>query len=78
MIVPGLWLPKVQVIDAVQIHVFCVPRKGTLPHAKIKVWGVDTLNLDPTLILHHVQNGVKVANIPLSHILQMVEWIQHR
>lgn len=73
LIVPGLGLSKVQVVDAVKIHVLCVPCEGTLPHAKIKVWGVDSLDLDPTLILHCVQNGVKVANVPLADVLQRVE-----
>ncbi len=68
--VPGLWLSKVQVVDAVQIHVLCVPRKGTLPHPKIEVWRVDPFDLDPTLILHSVQNGVETTNVPFSHILQ--------
>lgn len=73
LIVPGLWLSKVQVVDAVKIHVLCVPCEGTLPHAKIKVWGVDSLDLDSTLTLHCVQNGVKMANVPLCHILQKVD-----
>lgn len=73
LIVPGLWLSEVQVVDAVQIHVLCVPREGTLPHAKIEVWGVDSLDLYPALVLHSVQNGVKMANVPLSHILQRMD-----
>lgn len=32
---PGLGLSKVQVVDAVEVHVFCVPGKRSLPHAKI-------------------------------------------
>lgn len=70
LIVPGLGLSKVQVVDAVEIHVLGVPCEGTLPHAKIKVWGVHSLDLDPTLILHCVQNGVKMANVPLGDALQ--------
>lgn len=68
--VPRLRLSKVQVVDAVQIHVLCVPREGTLPHPKIEVWRVDSFDLDPALILHSVQNGVETANVPFSHILQ--------
>lgn len=71
--VPGLGLSKVQVVNAVQIHVLCVPCKGTFPHAKIKVWSVDSLDLDPTLTLYSVQNGVQMANVPLTHILQRTE-----
>lgn len=59
-----------QVVDAVQIHVLCVPRKGTLPHAKIEVRCVDSFDLDAALVLHGVQNGVETADVPFSHILQ--------
>lgn len=67
--VPGLRLSKVQVVDAVQIHVLCVPREGTLPHPKIEVRCVHSFDLDPTLVLYRVQNGVEAADVPLSHIL---------
>lgn len=71
--VPGLGLSKVQVVDTVEIHVLCVPCKGAFPHAKIEVWSVDSLDLDPTLTLYSVQNGVQTANVPLTHILQRTE-----
>lgn len=67
---PGLWLSEVQVVDAVQVHVFRMPGKGRLPHAKIQVWGVHSLNGDPTLLLHQVQDGLQPANIPLIDVLQ--------
>lgn len=73
--VPGLGLSKVQVVNAVQIHVLCVPCKGTFPHAKIEVWSVDSLDLDPALTLYSVQNGVQTANVPLTHILQRTETV---
>lgn len=59
-----------QEVDAVQIHVLCVPGKGAFPHAKIQVRSVDPLDFDPTLVLDSVQNGVKMADIPLSYVLQ--------
>lgn len=68
--VPGFRLSEVQVVDAVQIHVLCVPGEGTLPHAKIEVRCVDSFDLNPALALHSVQNGVETANVPFSHILQ--------
>lgn len=68
--VPGLWLSKVQVVDAVQIHVLCMPRKGTLPHPKVQVRCVDSFDLDPALVLHRVQDGVEAADVPFSHILE--------
>lgn len=67
---PGLGLSEVQVIDAVQVHVFGVPGKGCLPHAEVQVWGVHTLDGDPTLLFHQVQDGSQPANIPLIYMLQ--------
>lgn len=72
-ILPGLWLSKVQVVDAVQIHVLCVPREGALPHAEIEVRGVDSFDLDAALVLHSVQNGIKMANVPLGHVLHRMD-----
>lgn len=76
MTVPGLGLSKVQVVDAVQIHVLCVPCEGTLPHPKIEVWCVDSFDLYPALILYSVQNGVETSDVPFGHILQ--RWEQQR
>ena len=41
---PGLRLAEVQVVDAVEVHVLCVPGKRGLPHAKVQVGRVDALN----------------------------------
>lgn len=68
--VPGLRLSKVQVVDAIQIHVLSMPRKRTLPHPKIQVRRVNSFDFNPALVLHYVQNSVEMANVPLSHILQ--------
>lgn len=69
--VPGLRLSKVQVVDAVQIHVFSVPCESALPHPKIEVRRVDSFDFDPALVLHRVQNGVEMADVPFSHILKL-------
>lgn len=66
---PGLGLSKVQVVDAVEIHVLSVPSERGLPHAKIEVRSVDTLNDDATLLLNHIQQCVEVANVPLVNVL---------
>ena len=44
--IPELGIAVVQVIDRVEIHVFCVPGKRRLPHAEIKVGCVDTIDFD--------------------------------
>lgn len=69
MTVPGLGFSKVKVVDAVQIHVLSVPCKGGLPHPKVEVWCVDSFDLNPAFTHHGVQNGVEMADVPLSHIL---------
>jgi hypothetical protein len=64
--VPGLGLPKVHIVDAVQVHVLRVPREGGLPHAKVQVRCVDPLDDDTTFLLQQVLNGPQVAKVPLS------------
>ena len=44
--IPELGIAVVQVIDRVEIHVFCVPGKRRLPHAEIKVGCVDAIDFD--------------------------------
>lgn len=67
---PGFGLPKMQVVDAVEIHVLCMPSKSCLPHPKVEVGSVHTLDDDATLVLHHVQEGVQIANVPRIHVLE--------
>lgn len=55
---PGLWLAEMQVVDAVEVHVLRVPRKGGFPHAEVQVRCVHSLDDNPTLLLHHVQKSV--------------------
>lgn len=58
LFLPGLGLSKVQVVDAVEVHVLRVPSKCGLPHAKIQVGCIDALNGDATFTFHGVQYGV--------------------
>ena len=44
--IPELGIAVVQVIDRVEIHVFCVPGKRRLPHAEVKVGCVDAIDFD--------------------------------
>lgn len=67
---PRLWLTKMQVVNAVEVHVLRMPSKRSLPHAKVEVGSVDTLNNDATLLLHHIQQGVEVTDIPLLNTLE--------
>lgn len=53
--VPCLGMPEVDVVDAVEIHVFRVPAEGCLPHAKVQVRGVDSLDAGAQLLVQEVQ-----------------------
>ena len=59
-----------QVVDTVEVHVLGVPCKGGLPHAKIQVGCINSLNGDATFRFNGIQNGVQVANVPLFDVLQ--------
>lgn len=67
---PRLWLSKMQVVNAVEVHILCMPSKCGLPHAKVEVGSVDTLDNNATLLLNHIQQGVEVADIPLLNTLE--------
>ena len=54
-----------EVVDGVEIHVFSVPGKGGLPHAKVEVGSVDSRYGHPILIHHAIQNGRQAIDIPL-------------
>lgn len=58
-----------QVIDAVKVHVLSVPCKSGLPHPKIQIGGIDTLNGDAALMFYSIQDGAQMANIPFFDIL---------
>lgn len=64
-----------QVVDAVEVHVLSVPGKRGLPHPKIQIWSIDTLNNDTTLLLHHIQQRVEMANVPLLNVLDRITCI---
>lgn len=55
--IPALWFTEMKVIDAVEVHVFSVPRKGTLPHAEVEVGCVDSIDADAIVFFHKVKNG---------------------
>lgn len=59
-----------QVVNAVEVHVLCMPSKSGLPHAKVEVGSVDTLDNNAALLLHHIQQGVKVTDVPLLNTLE--------
>lgn len=59
-----------QIVDAVEVHVLCVPCESGLPHPEVQVWSVDPFDGDATVALHRVQNGAQVTDVPLFHILE--------
>ena len=47
-----LGISVVKIVDAVQVHVLCVPGKGRLPAAKVQVGRVHPADLD-TIVLQN-------------------------
>ena len=54
--VPALWLPKVQVVYAIEVHVLRVPRKGGFPHAEVQVSCVHPFNSDFVVFANIVED----------------------
>lgn len=59
-----------QVVDTVEVHVLSVPSKRGLPHAKVQIRRINTLNSDATFTFNGIQNSVQMANVPLFDFLQ--------
>ena len=58
-----------EVVDTVEVHIFSVPSEASPPHAKVEVGGVDPWDAGPVVLGHHVQDGVQVVDVPLTHTL---------
>ncbi len=69
-ILPGFGLPKVQVVDAVEVHVLRVPGEAGFPHSKVQIGCVYTLNGHSTILLNHIQDRVQVPDVPLFNVLR--------
>ena len=54
-----------QEVYGVEVHVLGVPGEGGLPHAEVEVGGVDAVNLHVVILVHPVQNGTELLNIPV-------------
>jgi len=54
----------VQIVDAVQIHIFGVPCKNAAPHAKVQVRRHDPGNGVAFLLQRPAEDGVEVAEVP--------------
>ena len=62
--VPEFRSPKVEVVDAVQVHVLSVPSKCGFPAAKIQIGRVHSIDLNAIVFLHIVQDGVESVDVP--------------
>lgn len=60
--IPLLGLSQVQHVDAEQIHVFCVPCKHRLPHAKVEVGRGHSLELVGETA---AEKGVETGDVPV-------------
>jgi len=59
--IPRFCRTIVQVVDAIQIHIFGVESKHCFPHAKVQVGGVHAFY---SYVADTVKNGSKVADVP--------------
>lgn len=60
---------KMKIIYTVKIHIFSVPSKGRLPHAKVKIGCVYPRNTDAIFFCDSIQYGTQVVDIPFFDIL---------
>ena len=58
-----------QVVDAVQIHVLCMPRKQSLPHSKVQVRRIDAFNPNTELFVDGIQYSAESVRIPYILVL---------
>ena len=58
-----------QVVDAVQVHIFSVPGESGFPHAKVQIGCVHTLYLDPIVFVDEIQDRTQFADVPLCHVV---------
>ena len=66
--IPQLGGTKVEVVDAVQVHVLGVPGEAGPPHAEVEVSRVDTGDVGSVVFCDCVQDGVQVVYVPLTDI----------
>jgi len=72
-----------KVVDTVQVHVLSVPREQRLPHPKVQICRVHTLDANTDLVLDLVENRAETVYVPhfLVSIIQRsrdvssVDWI---
>ena len=62
--VPEFRGPKVEVVNAVQVHVFSVPGKGGFPAAKVQIGCIYSVDLNAIVLLHIVQDRVEPVDVP--------------
>ena len=65
--VPTFGLPKVNVVDGIKIHIFRVPSERRLPHPKVEVSRVDTINADLVVLVDVVEYRTELVDVPLFH-----------
>ena len=55
---------EVHVVDAVEIHIFSVPRKGGLPHTEVEVCRIHSLDSRIVLFFHVIQDRPETVDVP--------------
>lgn len=68
--IPSFRCTEMQIVDGIEIHIFGMPRKGGLPHSKVKIGRVYTIDLNPIIRIDIVENCTKLVDVP--HILALI------
>lgn len=62
--IPLLGCSKVDVVDTVKVHIFCVPGKCGFPHPEVQVSSVNSFDMNAIVITNVVQNSAKLIDVP--------------
>lgn len=62
--VPSLWFSKVQIVDGIKVHILSVPRKGRLPHAKVQIRSVHSVDWNAIIGIDVIQNRAQPIDVP--------------
>lgn len=55
---------KMDVIDAIQVHVLSMPRERRFPHTEVEIGSIDPFNLYAVLFIDTIQDTAEPIDIP--------------
>ena len=77
--IPGFGSAEMEIVDTVQVHVLSVPGECSLPHTKIKIRSVHTLDRNAQIFIHAIQNRtcktILDASTSSESTAESIDWI---